>query len=265
MKRSSRPLRTADLPKSLHQRLNTYALAAGAAGVSALALAPAADAKIVYTKANIRILANQPFSLDVNHDGVWDFMIRFNASSSKSWPYSAIHAGITESGSSPNVVVMTQPGFIGFAAALSPDVPVWKKRRFGSYVQTLAQCQFIHRTGTYKSSRTTATGPWRNVQSRYLGLKFSISGQIHYGWARLNVKLNKKCNFVVTLTGYAYETIPNKLILTGHTKGPNDVSIEEPDAALTVPYPEPASLGALALGSPGLSIWKREKPTAAAR
>ena len=39
MKRSSRPRRTVELSKSLHQRLNMYALAAGAAGVSAIALA----------------------------------------------------------------------------------------------------------------------------------------------------------------------------------------------------------------------------------
>jgi hypothetical protein len=37
MKRSSGPRKTADLSKSVHQQLSMYALAAGAAGVSALA------------------------------------------------------------------------------------------------------------------------------------------------------------------------------------------------------------------------------------
>jgi hypothetical protein len=47
------------LSESLHQRLNMYALVAGAAGVSALALMPPAEAKIVYTPAHIRGLSRK--------------------------------------------------------------------------------------------------------------------------------------------------------------------------------------------------------------
>ena len=53
----------------------------------------------------------------------------------------------------------------------------------------------------------------------------------------MNIKLNKRCDFVITLTGYAYETIPNKLILTGLRKGPNGDMV-------------PGSLGHLAGGAP---------------
>jgi len=69
--------------------------------------------------------------------------------------------------------------------------------------------------------------------------------------------------FKAELTGYAYETIPNKAIIAGKTNGPDDISIEEPGAALTAPTPGPATLGALALGARGLSIWRREEPVAA--
>jgi len=45
-----RPARVpSQLSESLHHRLNMYAIAAGAAGVGALALAQPAEAKIVYT------------------------------------------------------------------------------------------------------------------------------------------------------------------------------------------------------------------------
>ncbi len=77
MKRSSGPRKTTDLSKSVHQQLSMYALAAGAAGVSALALAPSADAKIIYTKTNTQILANTPYNLDVNNDGTTDFVIQY--------------------------------------------------------------------------------------------------------------------------------------------------------------------------------------------
>ena len=89
---------------------------------------------------------------------------------------------------------------------------------------------------------------------RYLGLKFVIKGQIHYGWARLHVHWHPP-QISATLTGYAYEAIPNKAIIAGATKGPDDA---EPAASLNPPTPVPATLGALAMGAPGLSIWRRE-------
>jgi hypothetical protein len=46
VKRSSGPRKTANLSESVHQRLNMYTLAAGAAGVSLLRLTPPCDAKI---------------------------------------------------------------------------------------------------------------------------------------------------------------------------------------------------------------------------
>jgi len=64
------------------------------------------------------------------------------------------------------------------------------------------------------------------------------------------------------LTGYAYESIAGKSIKTGQTEGTDDTDniIEQPSpAARTAPTPEPVTLGALALGAPGLSIWRRKR------
>ena len=73
MKRSSGPRKTAKLSASFHQRLNMYALAAGAAGVGMLALAQFAEAEIIYTKAHVKLTPNHKFHLDLNHDGIKDF------------------------------------------------------------------------------------------------------------------------------------------------------------------------------------------------
>ena len=67
-------------------------------------------------------------------------------------------------------------------------------------------------------------GQWLSpTQHRYLGLKFTAGGNVHYGWARFNVTLVNPSpigyGFHVTLTGYAYETIPNKPIITGQNQG----------------------------------------------
>ena len=51
----------------------------------------------------------------------------------------------------------------------------------------------------------------------YLGLKFMINGEVHYGWARLNETCDKGNNSI-RLTGYAYETIPNQGIKAGQKK-----------------------------------------------
>jgi hypothetical protein len=76
MKSSSRSARTpSDLSDSVHQRLNMYVLAASAAGVGILALAQPSEAKIVYTKTRRVIGTNGIYPLDLNHDGIIDFVI----------------------------------------------------------------------------------------------------------------------------------------------------------------------------------------------
>jgi hypothetical protein len=115
---------------------------------------------------------------------------------------------------------------------------------------------------TYKSSWF---GQWFNggkgLKHHYLGLEFLINGKVHYGWARISVAISGK-TFTTYLNGYAFENIPGKPIVAGQTKGP-DENVERPDAALTAPTAKPASLGALALGAPGLSIWRREESVGA--
>jgi hypothetical protein len=151
-----------------------------------------------------------------------------------------------------------------YASALRAGVRVGPRGRFSN------QGDMAVWTNVYNSTRQISShffGPWANggkgVKNRYLGFKFQIQGKTHFGWARLNVQWNR--GFIGTLTGYAYETIPNKPIIAGQTKGPHDeVGEAQPSpASRNAPNPEPATLGVLALGAPGLSIWKREEPVAA--
>ena len=69
------------------------------------------------------------------------------------------------------------------------------------------------------------------------------------------------------LTGYAYDPIANKPIankpiVTGATKEADDEN-QPAGASFKTNAPEPATLGMLALGAPGLSIWRRENGVAA--
>src|SRR5579872_5497323 len=68
--------KSTSLAASLNQRLNTYVVAATAAGVSALAMAQGAEAQIVFTPANKTINTGEKLMIDLNHDGVADVVIR---------------------------------------------------------------------------------------------------------------------------------------------------------------------------------------------
>ncbi len=115
------------------------------------------------------------------------------------------------------------------------------------------------RSGSRKSG-----GAWLKVDKAYLGLKFVIKGKVHYGWARVRMT---HVYLDAILTGYAYETIPNKPIYTWPLRETNDVEESDrgPGASLTNPIPDapqPASLGMLALGAQGVPLWRRKESVA---
>jgi hypothetical protein len=251
MKRSSGPRKTANLSESIHHQLNVYALAASAAGVGALALALPAEAKIVYTPSDTVIgFSHSGLRLDLNHDHVVDFVLHHSSGSSftSMWVGSYHHR-------STNLVVAKPGPFGPDARALRAGVSIGPAITFATNSIALMGQRLFNANGT----TSQFNGPWANggkgVKNHYLGLKFVIRGKVHYGWARLTVTPNGKF-FTETLTGYAYETIPGKAIIAGATKGADDA---EPTADFSSHTPEPATLGMLALGAPGLSIWRRKE------
>jgi hypothetical protein len=136
------------------------------------------------------------------------------------------------------------------AAALSSGVQVGSKGNFAAYPQGLDMALLD------QSITAFASGSWLGVQTAYLGLKFVINGEVHYGWAR--VKFVAPGDFLGgSIYGYAYETVPNQPIVTGQTSGTagkgKPASAVSPAAANTVHNVSP-HLGLLATGASGLSI-----------
>jgi hypothetical protein len=255
MKRSSGPRKTANLSDSVHHQLNMYALAASAAGVGVLALVQPSEAKIVYTPTHKTIRAHQRCNLDLNHDGITDFTLQITTSHQSGHFYFTTLGILSPKN---NAVVGGKTHTFGrgpYAFALQRGAVVGPKKPFPGKLMALA--------GT-DDGFSVYVGQWLNVKNRYLGLKFHISGKTHFGWARLSVVSTKISITSATLTGYAFETIPGKPIIAGQTKGSDDPSVEESNAMPGKPISEPAALGALAMGAPGLSIWRREEFTVAA-
>jgi hypothetical protein len=264
----SRPIGTsAKLSTSVYHRLNMYALAATAAGVSSLALTQPAEAKIVYTPARVKLLAAEPFALDLNHDGMVDLYLlhAYPKTSTGANTLMACHTPRTNSfGGSVFCVDSTNVTNAAIRViekdqAWGADLRSGATIHRGDLFPKKAPFRFGQLRYVCGSCVPRWFGPWVNggkgVKNRYLGIKFKIKGRFHYGWARMTVTTTSN-SFAATLTGYAYETIPGKGIIAGKTEGSSVA--KEPNASLSAQTPAPAILGALAIGAQGLPLWRKE-------
>jgi hypothetical protein len=214
-----------------------YALAAGAAGVSALALASPAEAKIIYTPTHHVIRVGDKYNLDLYQHGQADFVL-FNTAWNTTTTFvqgPGADLGIRGAQSGNGVANGTNSCFAGCNAfparayhkgsAIAPT---------GSGIGTQFAAFLI-----WNTSGGSHGGWYGNKKNLYVGLVFYIGEESHFGWARISVSGNGdhgKWKTVGTLTGYAFETVPNRPIIAGKTKGPDVITLQ------------PATLGRLALG-----------------
>jgi len=225
--------RKASVDTNLDKGLAAY-MAVGAAALGMLAGALPAQAKVVYTPTNQEITPEMGLSLDLTNNGVADFVFSDFYSSTSS----LLNLSVGPVNPS-NEIFSTGLNRSVFAAAIPAGVEIgpdgrFKKRRGEGMANDLG-------------TQPICQGPWVHANERYLGLKFVINGEFHFGWARLNVNCVFPHPIIGTLTGYAYETVANKPIVTGQTQVP-----EAPDAS---------ALGALARGAAAFSDGHDEEPS----
>jgi hypothetical protein len=224
MKQSSPPRNRTNRSDTALRQLNLYALSATAAGVGMLALTQPAEATVIYRHVHHVIGKNARYKLDINQDGKADASFVNSYGCNTDYCYDVLTA-IPIQGNG----VEGKPGFLGipYAYAVKPGGKIGGSDPFSGQLMA--------------STNMGTIGQWVNVTDRYLGLKFKAKGKTHYGWARLNVKVLNE-NVTATLTGYAYETTPNKQIIAGKTKGPGSA----------------LSLGRLAQGASGISALRTQ-------
>jgi hypothetical protein len=239
------------LSEALEHKLGFYALSALTAGASALFSAKA-EAQVIYTPTWIPVPAGLT-NLDLNNDGNVDFVFSNRAvfCSSTELRRRNICADIKVL---PQLASNAVWGTNGTASALSSGVTVGSKGKFQSGHEFMAE-------GTAGSSGATSfaipfyrsNGPWREATRLYLGLKFEIEGEVHYGWARLNV-CAAQTGIYAAVGGYAFESQPNTPIVTGQESG-SEKKKDKKGIRVTssdVMWPAPGSVGMLAAGAPGL-------------
>jgi hypothetical protein len=224
---------------SLHQRLNSYALAASAAGVASVAFGARAQAKVIYRPAHIIVQEYETYKLDFNHDGVTDLSLKVNFFSHTS----AAQAVVSAAPAARNGI--EGRSHINFyAAALSKGASIGPKQKFGGQARGALMASVDESIyGSFQYG-----GNWVNVNHRYLGAKFHIGGKTHYGWVRANVWVTGQGPGAgAILTGYAYETVPNQPIVAGKTHGPEVITLQ------------PVTLGHLARGASAIPAWRRKE------
>jgi hypothetical protein len=222
-----KPRKASVLSETLNRSLNHYAWLAGAAGVSLLALSRSANAEIIFTPANATVEApGGVYNLDLDNDGNPDFILQGFGDGIVDAFIEIDAAAAGASIQSAKTCVGTLGTYCSYAAALPPGARI-PTRRLGGGV--------IVEDALYYNGKLTYLGFWHNVKNHYLGLRFKINGQIHYGWARMTLVVQGTA-MTAHINGYAYETVARQSILAGQRTGATHT-------------PAASSLGALAQGA----------------
>jgi len=219
----------------VEKRLKAYALAAGATGVSLVAINQPANAEIVYTPANQTLTYGQ-VPIDLNGDGINDFILAIHSTASYTVQNGHYLKRALDVGGNTGASILVSNGSAGALA---------KKARIGlgspfKNVNERAQKMLVATSFASSSGlrHSSAKGNWKNAHDKFLGFKFLINGEVHYGWARLTVRYELFTRISATLLGFAYESTANRTIRAGRSKGQDDASL-----------PEVGTLGTLARGA----------------
>jgi len=251
----------AELPETLHRRLDSYALAASAAGVAALACALPADAAPACKTVLIDLVGAQTYALNPADQQ----FAPFNIAQSFTWVSTIAmwNRGFLTPNSAGAFDLL---GAKSLPAALVKGESIGPNGRFGK----VKSYGMLFSYGTFNSgSKKHHQGNFQFGRPNYFGFKFSVSGKDHYGWVRLGVSFTSYGSPTTThIDAYGYETTPNTAINAGQCSAPEQAA--EPsskhapsDSHLTASVASPTkhfpSLGILALGAVGVPFWLGRK------
>ena len=193
------------MKKDLQKKLKSYSLTAGA-----VIAAGTANSQVVYTDINpdiTKTLNGDFYDLDLNNDATADFNIYMDKSSFTSSYFSSNSFGVYIDRYGSNSMLSSTSYYaraLNTGDIVGPTQTIWT-----STYLTMVRARFY---SSYGFSSYSTAGLWGNVTDKYLGLKLVVSGQTHYGWARLDVNTT---NGSFTIKDYAYDATPNQPILAG--------------------------------------------------
>lgn len=182
-----------------------------------LAIAGVADAngQIAYTDVTPDYDGfNTLYQLDLDGDTVTDFFI-FTGSYGSS-PVNAVAIDAVETS---NSFLGSAPGPYEYPFALNSGDPISSGQATWFEGAANGVAGTLNYTSCYNG---IGSSNWCGVVDKYLGLRFKIGTDTHYGWVRLDVDA---AGMNWTLKDYAYNTVPNEPINAGQTLSTNEFAL----------------------------------------
>jgi hypothetical protein len=201
-----------------------------------------------------------PVLVDINKDGIPDFQFSLSTLA-----YHTFHANLSVKALTGGALI-GGPGSRGggpYASALVRGAKIGPLAHFSSTADHFDTIERSQGAGNSQTYHRRLYGKWGDdPANRFLGVRFKIGGATHYGWVRLTVLTDNR-TITATITGYAYETVPNKPILAGTAGRASAAAANAEDTQPT----GGTGLGMLALGADGLALWRdpRSLPVSAHR
>lgn len=263
-----------DLPEPLQRRLSSYGLAASAAGVTLLACSVPAGAAPVCKSLSVKLLGTDTYVLNPASQQFAPFNVAHTF-----WNGSSLTNGFWNRGFfTPNSAkAVTLLGKDGLPAALTAGENIGPGGYFGKGKSYGLLFSYGPLNGGTKKQHQGNFDFGRN--DNFFGFRFPISGKNHYGWVRLKVTFDPGFDGTATtvhVLGYGYESSPNTAIRAGECSETgaetealpslnNDAranaEVKSDSSAATAAADtrkqESGSLGALALGAPGVRLWRQ--------
>lgn len=179
-----------------------------------------ANAQIVYTNVNPDATSSGGYNLDLNNDGITDFIITHTTSTISGSPNC--------SGTKTNNFIKVSPTGNNQCATnklvantiINSSLLTWNSSANQVIASSIWHCGF-HPNGW--SWTASYPGHWSNSVIGYMALKITVNGNTYYGWLGMNTFLAS----TFTIKDYAYNSIPNQPILAG------EISCTTPTVNLT--------------------------------
>lgn len=203
------------MKKELQNRLSRYTVAAAAV----VAAASGATAQVVYTDVNPDYTADDDNNangftavfLDLNNDAAPDFIL---AARDTTIGANRTRFTLVAPYGTVNAVAGETPTAYDYALALNLNDAINNTLNWIAATNTMAYN--VASANPYNEN-------WNGVTDKYLGLKFNVGANVHYGWARLDVQA---IGDVWTLKDYAFNATPDAAINAGQTAGINTNEME---------------------------------------
>ncbi len=189
------------LKDSLTNRLLKYSAAAGAI----IAISSNADAQVAYSGTqNLDFSAQGVLHpLDLDGDGTDDFNFGLPGASSVFNSYTSYNSAFISNPASNSWVGSSDPYALSSSYAISASA-------------SFAGSGGGWNLGSASSAGSNYSGNFPGQGDQFIGVKFDISGETHYGWIRIN--LASSCD-ALTIVDWAYEETPDVGILAGDEIG----------------------------------------------